>query len=129
MDSKKIQFKKQTTMKKTLISIVVILMTSAELYSASDTNGQESSKSLSEMMKTTQNDDSLLYSDTIVKHNTKEIDGHLVIQDTIIIENVLEREVLKFIEDDSNKPLEKVMVILIFTFVIGALIYRKKKNG
>lgn len=116
-------------MKKTLISIVVILMTSAELYSASDTNGQESSKSLSEMMKTTQNDDSLLYSDTIVKHNTKEIDGHLVIQDTIIIENVLEREVLKFIEDDSNKPLEKVMVILIFTFVIGALIYRKKKNG
>lgn len=129
MDSKKIQFKKQTTMKKTLISIVVILMTSAELYSASDTNGQKSSKSLSEMMKTTQNDDSLLYSDTIVKHNTKEIDGHLVIQDTIIIENVLEREVLKFIEDDSNKPLEKVMVILIFTFVIGALIYRKKKNG
>jgi hypothetical protein len=116
-------------MKKTLISIVVILMTSAELYSASDTNGQESSKSLSEMMKTTQNDDSLLYSDTIVKHNTKEIDGHLVIQDTIIIEKVLQHEVEKFIQDDSHKPLEKVMVILIFTFVIGALIYRKKKNG
>ena len=116
-------------MKKTLISIVVILMTSAELYSASDTNGQESSKSLSEMMKTTQNDDSLLYSDTIVKHNTKEIDGHLVIQDTIIIEKVLQHEVEKFIQDDSNKPLEKVMVILVFTFVISALIYRKKKNG
>jgi len=129
MDSQKIQFKKQTIMKITLISIIFILMTSAELYSANDTNGQEDSKSLSELIKTTQNDDSLLYSDTIVKHNTKEIDGHLVIQDTIIIENVLEREVLKFIEDDSNKPLEKVMVILIFTFVIGALIYRKKKNG
>lgn len=116
-------------MKKTLISIVVILMTSAELYSASNTNGQESSKSLSEMMKTTQNDDSLLYSDTIVKHNTKEIDGHLVIQDTIIIEKVLQHEVEKFIQDDSHKPIEKVMVILVFTFVISALIYRKKKNG
>ena len=104
-------------------------MTSAELYSASDTNGQEDSKSLPELMKTSKNDDSLLYCDTIVKHNTKEIDGHLIIQDTIIIEKVLQHEVEKFIQDDSNKPLEKVMVILVFTFVISALIYRKKKNG
>jgi hypothetical protein len=116
-------------MKKTLIAITFILMTSAELYSANDTNGQEDSKSLPELMKTSKNDDSLLYCDTIVKHNTKEIDGHLVIQDTIIIEKVLQHEVEKFIQDDSNKPLEKVMVILVFTFVISALIYRKKKNG
>ena len=116
-------------MKKILISFLVILMTSAELYSASDTNTQESSKSLSEMMKTTQNEDSLLYSDTIVKHDVKEIDGHLVIYDTIIIEKVLQHEVEKFIQDDSHKPIEKVMVILVFTFVIASLIYRKKKNG
>ena len=122
-------------MKKTLIAITFILMTSAELYSASDRNGQEDSKSLPELMKTpkfddlSDVDDSLLYCDTIVKHNTKEIDGHLVIQDTIIIEKVLQHEVEKFIQDDSNKPLEKVMVILVFTFVISALIYRKKKNG
>lgn len=116
-------------MKKQLIAIILILMTSAELYSGNDTNGQEDSKSLPELMKTTKNDDSLLYSDTIVKHNTKEIDGHLIIQDTIIIEKCLEREVEKFIQDDSHKPIEKVMVILVFTFVISALIYRKKKNG
>jgi hypothetical protein len=122
-------------MKKTLIAIIFILMTSAELYSASDRNGQEDSKSLPELMKTpkfddlSDVDDSLLYCDTIFKHNTKEIDGHLVIQDTIIIEKVLQHEVEKFIQDDSNKPLEKVMVILVFTFVISALIYRKKKNG
>jgi hypothetical protein len=129
MDSQKIQFKKQTIMKRTLISMIFILMTSAELYSANDTNRQEDSKSLSELIKTTQNDDSLLYSDTTFIHDVKEIDGHVVVQDTIIIENILEREVLKFIQDDSHKSIEKVMVILIFTFVIGALIYRKKKNG
>ena len=122
-------------MKKTLISLCVIFLTSAELYSGSDTNGQESSKSLSEVTKTpkfddlSDVDDSLLYCDTIVKHCTKEIDGHLIIQDTIIIEKVLQHEVEKFIQDDSNEPLEKVMVILVFTFVISALIYRKKKNG
>ncbi len=116
-------------MKRTLISMIFILMTSAELYSANDTNRQEDSKSLSELIKTTQNDDSLLYSDTTFIHDVKEIDGHVVVQDTIIIENILEREVLKFIQDDSHKSIEKVMVILIFTFVIGALIYRKKKNG
>lgn len=116
-------------MKKQLIAIILILMTSAELYSGNDTNGQEDSQGLPELMKTTKNDDSLLYSDTIVKHNTKEIDGHLIIQDTIIIEKCLEREVEKFIQDDSHKPIEKVMVILVFTFVISALIYRKKKNG
>lgn len=129
MDSKKIQSQKQKIMKKTIILILFIFIASAELYSVNDINGQELSKSLPETIKTTQNHDSLLYSDTIVKHDVKEIDGHLVIQDTIIIENILEREIEKFIQDDSHKSIEKVMVILVFTFVIGALIYRKKKNG
>lgn len=116
-------------MKKTLISILFVLIASTELYSGNDMNVQEYSKSLAELIKTTQKDDSLLYSDTIVKHDVKEVDGHLVIQDTIIIENLIEREVKKFIQDDSHKPIEKFMVILVFTFVISALIYRKKKNG
>jgi len=68
-------------------------------------------------------------SDTIVKHNVKEIDGHLVIQDTIIIKNLVQHDVERIVQDNSYKSIEKVMVILVFTFVICALIYKKKKNG
>jgi hypothetical protein len=116
-------------MKKTLILISFILMTSAELYSETDINGQEKDKSLSEMIKPIQNDNSLMSSDTIVKHNVKEIDGHLVIQDTIIIQNLVKHDVETLVQDNSYKSIEKVMVILVFTFVICSLIYKRKKNG
>lgn len=116
-------------MKKTLISILLILMTSSELYSGNDINVHQDRKSLPETTKPTQNDDSLISSDTIVKHDVKEIDGHLVIQDTIIIQNLVKHDVETLVQDNSYKSIEKVMVILVFTFVICALIYKRKKNG
>lgn len=116
-------------MKKRLILIAFVLMTSAELYSGIDINGQEDNKSLPEMTKTTQNDGSLISSDTTIKHEVKEIDGHLVIQDTIIIQNLVQHDVETLVQDNSHKSIEKVMVILVFTFVICALIYKRKKNG
>ena len=67
------------------------------------------------------------HGDTLTKRNIYEIDEHLVICDTILIEK--KKQVVKTIE--TEKPNRKGLFISIFalTFAVLAIILKRKNNG
>ena len=68
-------------------------------------------------------------SDTIEIHSMKQIDDHLVIQDTIIIEHLISKVEKQIKEvDKSNHAIEILVVILVTLSLVNHYI-KRKRNG
>ena len=69
------------------------------------------------------------YTDTIEKHNVKQIDEHIVVQDTIIINHYIKETQVK--EKHTKDILVKVVASLSIGLVLLSIIHnhKKQKNG
>jgi predicted P-loop ATPase len=63
--------------------------------------------------------------DTTKIHHVKEIDGHLVIQDSIIVEKII-KDVQTIVDQDER--LKNIFAIFALCFSVIALIYTRQKQ-
>lgn len=106
-------------MKRTLTILILFIWFNA---TGNDNEWNVMNSSISETHSTP--NDSTIVDTTKIRH-VKEIDDHLVIQDSIIVEKVI-KDVQTIIDQDER--LKNVFAIFAFCFAIVALIYTRRKN-
>jgi hypothetical protein len=70
--------------------------------------------------------------DTTYVHSVKQIDEHLVIQDSIFIERTIERVKKEAKEYESGDPIHKIVAVSVIALVLLSFInhyFKRKKNG
>jgi len=72
-------------------------------------------------------EDTIFLSDTTYKHSVKQIDEHLVVQDTIIVTQ--KQEITKEYSQNELRPYFEFLVVILVVISFVNHYLKKKKNG
>lgn len=114
-------------MKANKLILAVFLTFSACFYTFGKDNVIEVEEKPSER-KIEQLKDVEVTTDTIVKHNVKLVDDHLVIQDTIFVEKVIEKTEPLVIMVQKKEWGKLIVALLSGFFIFASIWWNRKKN-
>jgi hypothetical protein len=67
--------------------------------------------------------------DTIEIHSVKQIDDHLLVQDTVIIQQVIHEVKKQLIEGDNSQHVIEILVVLLVALSVINHYLKNKRNG